>query len=182
VFGRKRPQQPQIPGSGEAVCAYCGVGCRLWAETLDNRVLRVKGVVDARANQGKICQKGAYMHRVLDTPDRLTTPKLRRDRSQPFRPVGWDEALDAVARGVRRTIEEHGPDAFAFYGSGQLDTEAWYVIAKLVKGRLGTNNSDSNSRLCMASAVAGYVTSLGSDGPRVEAMPVYTRRRGQAEA
>ncbi len=162
---RRQPTAPQLPGSGEAICAYCGVGCRLWAETFDGEVLRIKGVEDARANLGKLCQKGAQLHRVLKTPDRLALPMVRTDRSRPFRAVSWDEALSAVAAGIARTVAARGPDAFALYGSGQLDTEAWYVAGKLVKGHLGTNNTDSNSRLCMASAVAGYVTSLGSDGP-----------------
>ncbi len=162
---RTKRSLSQVPDSGEAICAYCGVGCRLWAETLNGNVLRVKGVADARANLGRICQKGAHMHRVINTPDRLTRPMIREDRSRPFRAVSWDVALDTVAARISRTVVQHGPDAFAFYGSGQLDTEAWHLIGKLVKGHLGTNNTDSNSRLCMASAVAGYNTSLGSDGP-----------------
>jgi ferredoxin-nitrate reductase len=103
--------------------------------------------------------------RALRTPDRLLYPHLRPRRDQALSRVPWPVALRTVARAFRRLIAQYGPDAVAFYGSGQLLTEDYYVANKLVKGFLGTNNFDANSRLCMASAVAGYTTSLGSDGP-----------------
>jgi ferredoxin-nitrate reductase len=148
----------------------------VWVEADDNRLIRVKGVEDAPANRGRLCPKGGHLWRVIDTPDRVAVPQIRLPAGPlpiwggnrgggDLRPVSWDTALDAVARGLRQIMERHGPDAVAFYGSGQLDTEAAYLAAKLFKGHLGTNNTDSNSRLCMASAVAGYVTSLGADGP-----------------
>jgi ferredoxin-nitrate reductase len=95
----------------------------------------------------------------------LTRPQLRLSRKDEFRPVDWNTALSYVGEIVTNTLHTHGPDALAFYGSGQLDTETAYLITKLFKGHLGCNNTDSNSRLCMAAAVAGYRTSLGSDGP-----------------
>ena len=151
--------------AGEAICPYCGVGCRLWVESASNAIIRIKGVADAPANLGGICAKGATLGQVINTPDRLTQPQVRATRGDEPRPVAWKAALDELARRFRAIIDEHGPDAVAFYGSGQLDTEAVYVASKLFKGSIGTNNTDSNSRLCMAAAVAGYRTSLGADGP-----------------
>jgi ferredoxin-nitrate reductase len=149
---------------GEAICPYCGVGCRLWIEAAYGEVLRVKGCADAPANRGGgICAKGATLPQVLSTPDRLTQPHLMHNGQ--LRPATWDKTLDFTARRLKEIIAAHGPDSVAFYGSGQLDTETVYLVGKLFKGHLGTNNTDSNSRLCMASAVAGYRTSLGSDGP-----------------
>jgi ferredoxin-nitrate reductase len=150
---------------GEAICPYCGVGCRLWVEAAYGTVLRVKGAADAPANFGGICAKGATLPQVLHPPDRLAQPHVRNDRSADFRPVAWDKALRQTADRLRAIIQQHGPGAVAFYGSGQLDSEATYLAVKLFKGCLGTNNTDSNSRLCMASAALGYTSSLGSDGP-----------------
>ena len=150
---------------GEAICPYCGVGCRLWMEAAYGELIRIKGVADAPANLGGICAKGATLNQVIQTPDRLMTPQLRPARGKDLRPVGWAEALRWTAGRFREIIDAHGPDAVAFYGSGQLDSEAGYLAVKLFKGSIGTNNTDSNSRLCMAAAVAGYRTSLGADGP-----------------
>ena len=151
------------PTHGEAICPYCGVGCRLWIEAAYGQVLRVKGCADAPANRGGICAKGATLPQVLHTPDRLTQPHVLRGGQ--LRPATWDRTLAFAAGRLEEIIAAHGPDAVAFYGSGQLDTETVYLVSKLFKGSLGTNNTDSNSRLCMASAVAGYRSSLGSDGP-----------------
>ncbi len=156
------------PVRGESICPYCGVGCRL---DLDGEAgphavsLKVRGVADAPANLGRICAKGALLGETIATPDRLIHPMLRASRHETFRPVTWDVAVKRVAERFRDIIARHGPDAVAFYGSGQLDTEAAYLACKLFKGHLNTNNTDTNSRLCMASAVAGYRSSLGSDGP-----------------
>jgi ferredoxin-nitrate reductase len=150
---------------GESVCPYCGVGCRLRVQGDNGQITRVRGVESAPANLGRLCAKGAQLGPTVLTPDRAKYPLLRRSRSETLARVSWDEALDFVAEKFRRIITEHGPDAVAFYGSGQLDTEAVYLAVKLFKGFLGTNNTDSNSRLCMAAAAAGYRSSLGSDGP-----------------
>lgn len=150
---------------GETVCPYCGVGCRLWAEMGYGKVLRVKGVSDAAANRGGICAKGATLDQTVDVHDRLAQPLLRRSRQQELQPASWDHALDVLTRRFAEIIHRDGPDRVAFYGSGQLDSAAVYCAVKLFKGRLGTNNTDSNSRLCMATAAAAYSTSLGSDGP-----------------
>ena len=150
---------------GESICPYCGVGCRLQVQGNDGRPDRVRGVADAPANLGGLCAKGALLPDTIATPDRLTLPQIRSDRRDPFRPAAWDEALTRIWEKFRHIRDTHGPDAIAFYGSGQLDTETAYLACKLFKGHLGTNNTDRNSRLCMAAAVAGYRTSLGSDGP-----------------
>lgn len=149
----------------EAICPYCAVGCRLWSEMAYGQILRVKGVADAPANRGHLCAKGATLHQTVSAPDRATVPLVRRDRTSELRPTDWQRALREVSDRLRSIIREHGPDAVAFYGSGQLDTQAAYCAVKLFKGALGTNNTDSNSRLCMSTAVAAYRTSLGSDGP-----------------
>jgi ferredoxin-nitrate reductase len=149
----------------ESICPYCGVGCRLWGESVYNKIIRVKGVADAPANLGGICAKGATLPQVVATPDRLIHPMIRPHRGAEPRAVTWDAAMKHLVSRFKLIIGEHGPDAVAFYGSGQLDSEAVYVAAKLFKGSIGTNNTDSNSRLCMAAAVAGYKTSLGADGP-----------------
>lgn len=127
--------------------------------------MRVRGVASAAANRGAMCAKGAQLGPTIATSDRLTTPRFRLSRESGFQPLSWDDALGYVREIVRNIINTHGPEAFAFYGSGQLDTETVYLVGKLFKGRLWCNNTDSNSRLCMAAAVAGYRTSLGSDGP-----------------
>lgn len=150
---------------GESICPYCGVGCRLWAEEAYGQILRVKGAPEAPANLGSLCAKGATLPQVLATPDRLVQPQVRASRKESFRPVSWDQALQFAARRFLEIVAKYGPDAVAFYGSGQLDSESVYCAVKLFKGRLGTNNTDSNSRLCMATAATSYVSTLGSDGP-----------------
>jgi ferredoxin-nitrate reductase len=150
---------------GQVICPYCGVGCRLQVEGQHGRPTRVRGVPEAAANLGGLCAKGALLPETVHTPDRLTQPHLRHTRQEMFRPVDWKTALRYVREVLEFVRNTHGPDAIAFYGSGQLDTETSYLACKLFKGTFGTNNTDSNSRLCMAASVAGYRSSLGSDGP-----------------
>jgi len=150
---------------GRTQCPYCGVGCGLLVQIEAGQAVRVKGDPDHPANFGDVCAKAIMLPRALHTPDRLLYPHLRTRRDQTLTRVPWSLALKTVARALRNIIAQYGPDAVAFYGSGQLLTEDYYVANKLAKGFLGTNNFDANSRLCMASAVAGYKTSLGSDGP-----------------
>jgi ferredoxin-nitrate reductase len=134
-------------------------------EGSDGRLTRIRGVELAPANLGRLCAKGAQLGPTVHTADRAIHPLVRRSRRGSLTRATWDESLDLVVNRFRRIIAEHGPDAVAFYGSGQLDSETAYLACKLFKGFLGTNNTDSNSRLCMAAAVAGYSSSLGSDGP-----------------
>ncbi|MFT5208201.1 MAG: assimilatory nitrate reductase catalytic subunit, partial [Candidatus Omnitrophota bacterium] len=148
-----------------SICCYCGVGCGLLVGHENNTVKKIKGDPNHPANLGMICAKGGTLADMMQAPGRALTPLMRSSKDAELSPVAWDKALDSVATKIKQTIEEHGPDSFAFYISGQLLTEDYYVINKFAKGFLGTNNVDSNSRLCMASAVAGYTTSLGADGP-----------------
>ena len=150
-----------MPGGAEAAvrttCPYCGVGCGLVARRDLAGGLAIEGDPDHPANCGRICSKGAALAETLSTEDRLLHPEVAGRR------VGWDAALDAVTAALAGTIERHGPEAVAFYLSGQLLTEDYYVANKFAKGFLGTANVDTNSRLCMASSVAGHVRAFGSD-------------------
>jgi anaerobic selenocysteine-containing dehydrogenase len=127
-------------------------------------LIRVTGVAEAPANLGGICAKGATLPEVIHTPDRLMQAHMRPARGEQLRPMRWADALGWTAARFRDIVDRHGPDAVAFYGSGQLDSEASYLAVKLFKGSIGTNNTDSNSRPCMASTVTGYQTSLSADG------------------
>ena len=148
-----------------SACPYCGVGCGVLVGAKEGRVLKVRGDPNHPANAGLLCGKGATLPQMMHTPDRLTAPLMRSARGASLQRASWDDTLGRIATHWRRIIDAHGPDAVAFYISGQMFTEDYYVVNKLAKGFLGTNNVDSNSRLCMASAVSGYVTSLGADAP-----------------
>jgi len=147
------------------MCPYCGVGCGLLVQVRDGEVTKVKGDPAHPANFGDVCAKAVHLPPVLRTPDRLVHPQLRHRRGGAFERVPWELALRFTADRVREIVAAHGPDAVAFYASGQLLTEEYYLAAKLARAVVGTNNFDTNSRLCMASAAAGYRRSLGSDGP-----------------
>jgi assimilatory nitrate reductase catalytic subunit len=138
-------------------CPYCGVGCGVRVTRALDNTLSVAGDPTHPANFGRLCSKGAALAETLGPDDRLQYPEIRGQR------VTWDAALGAVANGLRTAIEKHGPNAVALYVSGQLLTEDYYVANKLTKGFLGTANIDTNSRLCMASAVAGYHRAFGED-------------------
>ena len=147
------------------LCPYCGVGCGLLVKVTEGVVSRVKGDPEHPANFGDVCAKAIHLPPVLRTEDRLLYPQLRPHRGAELARVSWQAALGATAARLREIVAAHGPDAVAFYGSGQLLTEEYYVASKLAKGFFGTNNFDTNSRLCMASASVGYARSLGADGP-----------------
>ena len=148
-----------------SVCSYCGTGCGIRLETDGERIISLSGNQQHPTNQGMLCSKGRELHHTVRTDDRLLRPKLRTSLNAPFAPVDWDTALDHGARRFADIIREHGSGAVAFYISGQLLTEDYYVFNKLMKGFIGSNNVDTNSRLCMSSAVAGYKRAFGADGP-----------------
>ena len=155
------------PPSHKSLCPYCGVGCGLEVlPSKDNQAdsWQVRGDRLHPSSQGMVCVKGATVAEALHQ-DRLTTPLFRERLDQPFRPIDWDSALDLLVGRLQRVVEQQGADAFCMYGSGQLQTEDYYIAQKLVKGCLGTNNFDTNSRLCMSSAVSAYSLSFGADGP-----------------
>ena len=141
------------PVSVRTTCPYCGVGCGVLAATDGS----IAGDLDHPANRGRLCSKGVALGETLSDAGRLVLPQIGgRDAS-------WDEALDLVADTFAHTIAEHGPDAVAFYVSGQFLTEDYYVANKLMKGFIGSGNIDTNSRLCMASSVAGHIRAFGED-------------------
>ncbi len=147
------------------VCPYCGVGCGLIAETDGDRLTKVSGDPLYPVNRGATCQKPQRLPDAVHAPDRALVPMRRGALDERWRETSWRSAVGEVAGRLRQVAGDHGPESIAFYISGQLLTEDYYAVTKLAKGYLGTNNVDSNSRLCMSSAVAGYVGALGSDGP-----------------
>ena len=154
----------------KTLCPYCGVGCGL--EVLpptkkDDRgfpIWRVRGDRAHPSSRGQVCLKGATITQSLDK-DRLEYPMMRESLEEPFQRVSWEQAFRAIVDRIETVCQTQGANAICMYGSGQLQTEDYYTAQKLIKGCLGTNNFDANSRLCMSSAVAGYIQSLGSDGP-----------------
>ena len=147
-----------------STCCYCGVGCGVMVHKDKKDVVSVEGDKDHPVNKGLLCSKGMNLqYTVNDKTDRLSYPQMRYNKHMPLQRVNWQEALERTAAVFRTFIEKFGPDSVAFYISGQCLTEEYYVINKLVKGFIGTNNIDTNSRLCMSSAVAAYKASLGED-------------------
>jgi assimilatory nitrate reductase catalytic subunit len=151
------------PREVKSVCCYCGVGCGVVIERDGERITGVRGDPDHPANRGRLCTKGATLHLTLDPAARARHPEVRPRRGEPRRRTTWDNALDTVAARFAELIAAHGPDSVAFYLSGQFLTEDYYVFNKLARALIGTNNLDTNSRLCMSSAVMGYKTTLGAD-------------------
>lgn len=152
---------PIIPQGVRTSCPYCGVGCGVKATPLAEGGALIEGDTGHAANRGRLCVKGAALGETLGLDGRLLHPMLRRDGA--LARVGWDQALDTVAAGFARIIAEHGPDAVALYVSGQILTEDYYVANKFMKGYVGSANIDTNSRLCMSSAVAGHKRAFGED-------------------
>ncbi len=144
-------------------CRFCGVGCGLLVGIEDGRAVAVRGNPDSPVNRGLACVKGYHSVQALYGQDRLTRARVRRNGSLQEVPI--DEALDLVAERLRGTMEEHGKDSVALYGSGQWTIPDGYVASKFFKGGLGTNNLEANARLCMASAVTGFMTTFGMDEP-----------------
>ncbi|OWW18642.1 nitrate reductase [Noviherbaspirillum denitrificans] len=153
----------------KATCCYCGVGCGVIVQSDGEKITGVRGDPDHPSNFGRLCTKGSTLHLtaspVLQQQARALYPEMRVSRDAPRERVSWDGTLDFIAKKFADTIREHGPDSVGFYISGQLLTEDYYVFNKLSKGLAGTNNIDTNSRLCMSSAVAGYKQTLGADAP-----------------
>ncbi len=144
-------------------CRFCGVGCGLLVGIEDGRAVAVKGDPESPVNRGLACVKGYHSVQALYGTDRLTRALVRRGGE--FVEVPVDEALDLVADRLRETMEEHGKDSVAMYGSGQWTIPEGYVASKLFKGALGTNNLEANARLCMSSAVTGFMSTFGMDEP-----------------
>jgi len=144
-------------GAVRTTCPYCGVGCGVLATPKPDGSAAIAGDPEHPANFGRLCSKGSALGETLSLDGRLLHPEVDGERAS------WDEALDLVASVFKKTVAEHGPDSVAIYGSGQLLTEDYYVANKLMKGFIGSGNIDTNSRLCMASSVAGHKRAFGSD-------------------
>ena len=138
-------------------CPYCGVGCGVLAKREGNGSVTITGDPDHPANFGRLCSKGSALGETFGLEQRLLKPRIG------FEDATWNEATSWVAQKFSEAIREHGPDSVAFYVSGQFLTEDYYVANKLMKGFIGSANIDTNSRLCMASAVAGHKRAFGAD-------------------
>jgi ferredoxin-nitrate reductase len=148
----------------KSTCSYCGVGCGILVEKDKKGKVTVKGNPEHPGSKGMLCSKGMNLHyTVNDTSDRLLYPQMRWSRGDKLQRVSWDTALERAAAVFKSIIAKYGPDSVGLYASGQMLTEEYYIANKLVKGFWGTNNIDTNSRLCMSSAVAAYKLSLGED-------------------
>jgi ferredoxin-nitrate reductase len=147
-----------------SICCYCGVGCGVLVQPEKNGDVTVVGNPEYPVNKGALCSKGLNLqYTVNDRSDRLLYPQMRYGKNHPVQRVSWDEALARTAAVFKTFIDQYGPDSVAFYASGQCLTEEYYVLNKLMKGFIGSNNLDTNSRLCMSSAVVGYKMALGED-------------------
>ncbi|MBV6307071.1 molybdopterin-dependent oxidoreductase [Candidimonas humi] len=149
-----------------SVCCYCGTGCGVQVRTQGERVIEVAGDESHPSSHGRLCTKGMNLAAtVRRDASRVLTAQLRRNREEERRPIALHSALSAAARRLAQTLRQHGPQAIGLYLSGQLLTEDYAVFNKLARALIGTNNIDTNSRLCMSSAVSGYVRTLGADAP-----------------
>lgn len=171
LFGRGQKNPIHLHDKGVmawkyATCGYCSVGCSIEIGLDKNGVpVTTRGVGDADVNRGKLCIKGLTEAQIFQAAGRGTDPLLRNKTFEPWQKTDWDSALDKTAAAFRRVQEKYGRDAVAVVSTGQLFTEGFYTLGKLVRGLIGTNNYDGNTTLCMASAVSGYKRSFGSDGP-----------------
>lgn len=148
----------------KGACRFCGTGCGVYIGVKDNKVVAIKGNPKGQTNFGFLCVKGFLAYKCMYHPDRLTDPMIRQ-RDGKFKKVSWDKALDYVADKFKYLQKNYGKDAVAYYGSGQCMTEESYTFNKLFKGGFRSNMVEGNPRLCMASAVGGYISTFGSDEP-----------------
>lgn len=171
LFGRKQKNPIKIRDKGVAewkysTCGYCSVGCSIEIGlNSEGRPVTTRGVGGADVNRGKLCIKGLTEAQIFNSVGRGTEPKVRRKTFEPWETTDWDTALDTAAEHFKRIQEKYGRDSVAVVSTGQIMTEEFYTLGKLVRGVIGTNNYDGNTTLCMASAVSGYKRSFGSDGP-----------------
>lgn len=163
-----KPVMSQVADDAEqwvkGVCRFCGTGCGVYLGVKNGRVVAAKGNPEAKTNFGFLCVKGMLAYKVMEHPDRLKHPLIRQ-ADGTFQQASWDEALDLVAGRFMELRKQYGKDAVAYYGSGQALTEETYTFNKFWKAGLGSNMVEGNPRLCMASAVGGYMTTFGSDEP-----------------
>ncbi|HID23446.1 MAG TPA: nitrate reductase, partial [Planctomycetaceae bacterium] len=147
----------------KSVCRFCGTGCGVQLGIQEGRLVALRGDPDHPTTKGLVCAKALFLPKILHSPDRLTKPQIRKGGK--LVDASWEEAMSLVAEKFVEAIKSHGPDSVAYYGSGQCLSEESYLANRLFKGGIGTNNVEGNPRLCMASAVGGYVTTYGKDEP-----------------
>ncbi len=159
----------QTAGEGEpekwnrAVCRYCGTGCGTLVGVKGGKIVAVKGDPENPVNRGLLCAKGLFLGKMLYGEDRLTKPLIRKGGK--LVEASWDEAMDLVVAKFKEAIATHGPNSVAFFSSGQATVQEGYLVSKIFKGGIGTNNVEPNARMCMASAVAGFMQVFGIDEP-----------------
>ncbi len=146
-----------------STCGFCGTGCGIEIGVKDGRPVAVRGTKGHPVNDGRLCAKGIYQWKTILAPDRGKYPLMRKNGRMER--VSWDEALDAMVGKFQEIMAKHGPHAIACYNTGQMTMEEYYVLGKLMRAGIGTNNVDGNTRMCMASAVVGHIRSFGTDGP-----------------
>ncbi|HWI11529.1 MAG TPA: nitrate reductase [Burkholderiaceae bacterium] len=171
LFGRTRRKPIAIPVKEVkewkyTTCNYCSTGCAIEIGLNESgQIVTSRGHAGADVNRGKLCIKGLLEHELFTSPGRGRVPLMRDRAHQAFQPASWDAALDQTAAKIKEIQAKYGRDSFAVVSTGQLLTEEFYTLGKLVRGQIGTNSYDGNTTLCMASAVSGYKRSFGSDGP-----------------
>ncbi len=164
-FGKETAEAATADKWVRGVCRFCGVGCRVELGLKNGKPVAIRGVPNAKTNFGFLCMKGMLFYKLMVHPDRLKKPLYRERKDEPFREISWDEALDIAAKKFAEAVKKYGPNSVAYYGSGQALTEETYLFQKIFRAGLRTNNVEGNPRLCMASAVGGYLTSFGADEP-----------------
>ncbi|MCP4150142.1 MAG: molybdopterin-dependent oxidoreductase [bacterium] len=147
----------------KSTCPYCGFGCGLMVGVNDNKIVEIRGMKEHPTNKGDTCLKPVSYMPLFDHNERLRQPMLKRDGK--LAPVSWDEAVAHVSSELKRIIESYGPDSVAFYGGAINLTEEYYLMNKLMKAAIGTNNLECSTRICMASTAFGFVSTLGADAP-----------------
>ena len=171
LFGRKHKNPIKIADKNVqewkyTTCGYCSTGCSMEIGlNPEGKPVATRGVAGADVNRGKLCVKGIFEHELFESSGRGEEPLYREKHFEDYQQVTWDSALDKMADEIKRIQSSYGRDSFAIVSTGQIMTEEFYALGKLVRGVIGTNNYDGNTTLCMASAVSGYKRSFGSDGP-----------------
>src|SRR3990167_4522692 len=171
LFGRQDRKKikildKQVTNWKYTTCGYCSTGCSIEVGLdAQGRAVATRGVANADVNRGKLCIKGIFEHELFEASGRGSVPIVRDKPWNPWQPTNWDSALDKMAGEIKRIQSQYGRDSFAIVSTGQILTEEFCTLGKLVRGVIGTNNYDGNTTLCMASAVSGYKRSFGSDGP-----------------
>ncbi len=161
----KDAKAAEVDGWHRGSCRFCGVGCRVELGVKNGKAVAIRGVPTAKTNFGFLCMKGMLFYKLMAHPDRLKKPLYRDSKNEPFKEISWDQALDIAAQRFAEAVKKHGNNSVAYYGSGQALTEETYLFQKVLRAGLQTNNVEGNPRLCMASAVGGYITSFGADEP-----------------